>query len=180
MKAREWIMRYRPDALVVAGDLSSAQQAGEALKNLRDCFPQGPIAVCLGNHDFWMLDNARRESESLSGIIDHYWVPAAKSFDIVLLDVENLHLQDIAIVGGYGHYDLGFAFPNLAYDGVPVTEKDYLRGAPSPGSVLRWRDFQFMPEDQHLREIAREQVVGVRQRLSERAFRRCRAECAGV
>jgi Icc-related predicted phosphoesterase len=167
LKAREWIMRHRPDAFVVAGDLSSAQQAGEAMKNLRDCFPQGPIAVCLGNHDFWMLDNARRESESLSGIIDHYWVPAAKSFDIVLLDVENLHLQDIAIVGGYGHYDLGFAVPELAYDGIPVTEEDYLRGSPSANSALRWRDFQLMPNEQHPQEVARQQVEGVRRRLSE-------------
>ena len=80
---------------------------------------------------------------------------------------ENLHLQDVAIVGGYGHYDLGFAFPGLAYDGIPVTEEDYLRGTPSASSVLRWRDFQFMPTEQRLQEIAREQVEGVRQRLSE-------------
>jgi Icc-related predicted phosphoesterase len=167
LKIREWIAQHRPDAFIVAGDLSSAQQAGETLESLRDCFPKGPIAVCLGNHDFWMHDVSRKEVTSLSAIIDRYWAPAAKSLDIVLLDRENLHLQDVEIVGGYGHYDLGFAFPNLAYDGVPVTEKDYLRGAPSPSSVLRWRDFQFMPDDQHLREIARREVVGVQQRLSE-------------
>lgn len=167
MKIREWVAQHRPDAFVVAGDLSSAQQAGETLESLRDCFPKGPIAVCLGNHDFWMHDFSRKEVTSLSEIIDRYWAPAAKSLDIVLLDRENLHLHDVEIVGGYGHYDLGFAFPNLAYDGVPVTERDYLRGAPSPSSVLRWRDFQFMPDDQHLLEIARGQVVGVQQRLSE-------------
>jgi Icc-related predicted phosphoesterase len=33
--------------------------------------------------------------------------------------------------------------------------------------VMRWRDFQFMPSGEDLREIAREQVEGVRQRLSE-------------
>jgi Icc-related predicted phosphoesterase len=167
LKIREWIVRHRPDAFIVAGDLSSAQQAGETLENLRDSFPQGPLAVCLGNHDFWMHDVSRREIASLSEVVDRYWAPAAKSLDIVLLDLENLHLHDVEIVGGYGHYDLGFALPGLAYDGIPVTEEDYLRGAPSASSVLRWRDFQFMPEDQHLREIAREQVVGVRQRLSE-------------
>jgi Icc-related predicted phosphoesterase len=166
LKVREWITRYRPDAFVVAGDLASAQQASDTLQSLRRCFSEGPIAVCLGNHDFWMLDHSRREVASLSGVIDRYWVPAAKSFDIVLLDVENLQLQDVAIVGGYGHYDLGFAFPGLAYDGIPVTEDDYLRGTPSASSVLRWRDFQFMPTEQRLQEIAREQVEGVRQRLS--------------
>jgi hypothetical protein len=160
-------VRHRPDALVVAGDLSSAQQAGETMKILRGCFPEGPIAVCLGNHDFWTLDNSRKESDSLSGIIDRYWVPAAKSFDIVLLDVGNLYLQDMAIVGGYGHYDLGFAVPGLAYDGITVTEEDYLRGSPFANSALRWRDFQFMPSERHLRDIAHQQVEGVRQRLFE-------------
>jgi Icc-related predicted phosphoesterase len=167
LKVREWITRYRPDALVVAGDLSSAQQAEDTLKNLRACFPQGPIAVCLGNHDFWMLDNSRNERDSLSSIIERYWAPAAKSFDVVLLDGGNLHLQGVAIVGGYGHYDLGFAVPGLAYDGIRVTEEDYLRGSPSADSALRWRDFQFMPREQHPREIARGQVESVRKRLSE-------------
>jgi Icc-related predicted phosphoesterase len=167
LKVREWITRHRPDAFVVAGDLASAQQAGDTLQSLRGCFSEGPIAVCLGNHDFWMLDHSRREVASLSGVIDRYWAPAAKSYDIALLDVENLQLQDVAIVGGYGHYDLGFAFPGLAYDGIPVTEDDYLRGTPSSGSVLRWRDFQFMPTEQRLQEIAREQVEGVRHRLSQ-------------
>jgi Icc-related predicted phosphoesterase len=162
---RKWITRHRPDAFVVAGDLSSAQQAGESLKNLRECFPEGPIAVCLGNHDFWVLDNSRRESDSLSGIIERYWMPAAKSLDVVLLDVANLYLQDIAIVGGYGHYDFGFAVPGLTYDGIRVTEEDYLRGSPLSNSGLRWRDFQFMPSDPHPREIARQQVEGVRRRL---------------
>jgi Icc-related predicted phosphoesterase len=165
-KVREWITRYQPDAFVVAGDLASAQQAGDTLQSLRGCFSEGPIAVCLGNHDFWMLDHSRRAVASLSEVIDRYWVPAAKAFDIALLDVENLQLQDVAIVGGYGHYDLGFAFPGLAYDGIPVTEDDYLRGTPSSSSVLRWRDFQFMPTEQRLQEIARQQVEGVRQRLS--------------
>ncbi len=165
LKVREWVTRHRPDAFVVAGDLSSAQQAGDTLCRLRDCFPEGPIAVCLGNHDFWMLDNSRREDDSLSRIIDRYWAPAARSVDIVLLDLENLHLQDIAIVGGYGHYDLGFAVPGLAYNGILVTEEDYRRGSPAPNSGLRWRDFQFMPTGQHPREVAREQVEGIRQRL---------------
>jgi Icc-related predicted phosphoesterase len=167
LKVREWVTRHRPDAFVVAGDLSSAQQAADTLKKLRGCFPEGPLAICLGNHDFWIVNRSRRECDSLSGIIDRYWVPAAKSLDITLLDVGNLHLQDIVIVGGYGHYDLGFALPGLAYDGILVTEEDYLRGYPWASSVLRWRDFQFMPNEQHPREVAREQVEGVRKRLLE-------------
>jgi Icc-related predicted phosphoesterase len=166
LKVRQWVSRYRPDALIVAGDLSSAQQAGETLENLRSCFPEGPLAVCLGNHDFWVLDNTQQGFSSLSSIIDHYWLPAAKALDIVLLDAENLHLQDLAIVGGYGHYDLGFAVPGLAYDGVLVTQEDYLRGSPSANSTLRWRDFQFIPGRLHPKEVAHQQVEGVRQRLA--------------
>jgi Icc-related predicted phosphoesterase len=169
LKVQEWITRNQPDALVVAGDLSSAQQAGDTLRSLRGCYPQGPIAVCLGNHDFWVLDESRKEVASLADIVNRYWAPAAKSVDVVLLDQRNLHLQGLRIVGGYGHYDLGFAVPGLAYDGVRVVEDDYLRGAPSTDSVLRWRDFQFMPSGGDLREIAQQQVEGIRQRLSEPA-----------
>jgi Icc-related predicted phosphoesterase len=166
-RLRAWIVRYRPDAVVVAGDLSSAPQADETLKKIRGCFPQGPLAVCLGNHDFWLHDSARNECHVLSAVIDRYWVLPAKSFDIVLLDVENLSLSGLTIVGAYGHYDLGFAVPDLAYDGVRVTEEDYLRGSPFTGSPMRWRDFQLMPSGLHPREVALEQVEGMKRRLSE-------------
>ena len=166
-RLRAWIVRYRPDAVVVAGDLSSAPQADETLKKIRGCFPQGPLAVCLGNHDFWLHDSARNECHVLSAVIDRYWVAPAKSFDIVLLDVENLSLSGFTIVGAYGHYDLGFAVPDLAYDGVRVTEEDYLRGSPFTGSPMRWRDFQLMPSGLHPREVALQQVEGMKRRLSE-------------
>jgi Icc-related predicted phosphoesterase len=167
LKVRNWITQHRPDAFVIAGDLSSSEQAENALRNLRGCFPEGPIAVCLGNHDFWMLNSSKIKCEGLPEVVDRCWAPAAKSLDIVLLDAENLRLQDITIVGGYGHYDLGFAVPNLAYEGILVTEEDYLRGSPSADSALRWRDFQFMPNGRNPREIASEQVAGIRKRLSE-------------
>jgi Icc-related predicted phosphoesterase len=172
LKVRKWITRHRPDAFVVAGDLSSSHQAKGTLRNLRGCFPQGPIAVCLGNHDFWMHDSARKGCNSLAEVVDQHWAPAAKSFDIALLDVGNLCLQEVTIVGGYGHYDLGFAVPDLAYEGIAVTEEDYLRGSPWAGSALRWRDFQLMPNEGHPRDVAREQVAGVRRRLSEAGDKR--------
>jgi len=166
-RLRDWIVRFRPDAVVVAGDLSSAPQADETLEKIRGCFPKGPLAVCLGNHDFWLHDSARNECHVLSAVIDRYWVPPAKSFDVVLLDMENLSLQGFTIVGAYGHYDLGFAVPDLAYDGVRVTEEDYLRGSPFTGSPMRWRDFQLMPSGLHPREVALEQVEGMKTRLSK-------------
>src|SRR6202035_2543247 len=115
-------------AFVVAPEVSSARASAETLKAQGDCFPTGPIAVCLGNHDLRVVDHSRNVGDALSAMIIGHWARAAKIFDVVLLDLENLELQDITIVGGYGHYDLGFAIPNLAFDGIPVTEEDYLRG----------------------------------------------------
>jgi Icc-related predicted phosphoesterase len=166
-KVKYWIAAHQPDAFVVAGDLSSAHQAEETLRSLRDCFRTGPIAVCLGNHDFWLRNSVRQECGSLLEVIDRFWVPAAKASDVTLLDNENLSLSDIAIVGGYGHYDFGFAIPGLAYDGILVTEEDYLRGGLDSVSAMRWSDFQFMPNGRHPREIAADQVAGVRRRLAE-------------
>ena len=164
---RAWIERYRPDAVIVGGDLSSAPQASEALTEMRRSFPKGPLAVCLGNHDFWLHDKARNECRTLSAIIDRYWAPPAKALDVVLLDIQNLPLGDLTIVGGYGHYDLGFAVPGLAYGHVLVTEEDYLRGSASLASPLRWRDFQLMPSGLHPRKVALEQVEGMKLRLSK-------------
>ena len=166
-RLRAWIERYRPDAIIVAGDLSSAPQAGDALTEIRRCFPEGPLAVCLGNHDFWLHDDARSECRTLSTVIDRYWGPPAKALDVVLLDIQNLPLGDLTIVGGYGHYDLGFAVPGLTYGDALVTEEDYLRGRPSTASPLCWRDFQLMPSGLHPRKVALEQVEGMKLRLSD-------------
>ncbi len=166
-KLKEWLKNIHPDVLIIAGDLSTAQRAGETFQMLRECFPNGPIAVCLGNHDFWLHDAIRRECMSLLDVIDRFWTPAAKAFDVALLDKENLPLPDVTIVGGYGHYDLGFAVPGLAYAGIAVTEEDYLRGGLASGKAMRWRDFEFMPNGLHPREVAIDQVEGVRRRLAE-------------
>ena len=164
-KVRGWISSLKPDVIVIAGDIANASQAFDALGNLRRSIPDKPIVICLGNHDFWLHKDARNECRGLSDVIDRYWAPAAREFDILLLDRENFRLKELTIAGGYGHYDFGFAVPRLAYRGVIVTEKDYLRGCPFANSSLRWRDFQLMPGDLHPRIIASEQVRGVTTRL---------------
>jgi len=164
-RMRAWISLLKPDAVVIAGDIASAAQASDALGEIRRCVPDEPIAICLGNHDFWLHEEARNECDSLSAVVDRYWVPAAQASDIRLLDRENFRIGGLTIVGGYGHYDLGFALPGLAYRGVAVTEEDYMRGCPSPDSPLRWRDFQLMPGSLHPRAVAFEQIRGVTARI---------------
>ena len=165
-KVRDWIALYEPDTLVVAGDLATARDGECTLRDLRDCFPDGRIVVCMGNHDFWLPDFVRSECRSLSEVIERFWEPAAKEFDVTLLDSENLCLPGLAIVGGYGHYDLGFAVPGLCYDGIPVTRADYIRGWISSKPTLRWRDCELMPGNSRPGEVATEQVAGVQRRLA--------------
>ena len=166
-KVRAWISCFRPDGLIIAGDIASASQASDALGDIRRSVPDETIAICLGNHDFWLHGDARNQCDDLSAVIDRYWVPAAQASDIILLDRENFRIGAVTVVGGYGHYDLGFALPGLAYRGVAVTEEDYIRGCPSPDSPLRWRDFQLMPGSLHPRAIAFEQVRAVTARIRE-------------
>jgi Icc-related predicted phosphoesterase len=160
-----WIRQYKPGALVVAGDLSSAAQADEVFECLRGCFPNGPIAVCLGNHDFWLHDSIREAFKTLDDVIEHFWEPAATRHDVALLDVANESFDGIGVVGGYGHYDLGFAVPSLRYEGIDVRETHYLAGKPPIDTLLRWRDFDFMPAQLDLVEVAARQVDRIRSRL---------------
>lgn len=160
-----WIRRYEPDAIVIAGDISSATQAEEVFASLRTCFPKGQIIVCLGNHDFWLHDSVRNDFRSLEEVIESFWEPAAELHDITLLDVESDQLDDVAIVGGYGHYDLGFCVPNLIYDGIGVRNEHYLSGKPPIDTPLRWRDFQFMPDGIDLMQVAGNQVDRIRSRI---------------
>ncbi|HEX6564422.1 MAG TPA: metallophosphoesterase, partial [Chthoniobacterales bacterium] len=49
----QWVREASPDALVVAGDIAVAAEADTVLRELRRIFPDGPIIIVLGNHDFW-------------------------------------------------------------------------------------------------------------------------------
>jgi 3',5'-cyclic AMP phosphodiesterase CpdA len=171
-RLREWVGTYRPDGLVIAGDLSVAPDAANAFRYLRDVFPNGPIALTLGNHDFWSQPG--KGHRSLSEVIDRHWAPAASQFVTHLLDLENLRLGEITLVGAYGHYDLGFRYPNLRYHGAVVTREHYLAGRPPTPTRLRWRDFSRMPRDLDLASVAQEQVRGLEAKLrtvtEKRAF----------
>ena len=162
-----WVREFRPEVLAVAGDVASASRASEALSALRGIFPDGMLAVCLGNHDFWLHEDARQACASLDQVVDEFWAPAAAQNDAVLLDRMNLELPGLCLAGAYGHYDLGFALPNLAYGEVKISTADYLRGHCPAVSTLRWRDFELMPANagDALHRLAAQEVIRLEQRL---------------
>jgi hypothetical protein len=162
---RGWVEAHQPDAMVIAGDVASAPQAGEALGAVRAIFPRGPIAVCLGNHDFWLDDDARRRCRELREVVDAFWVPAAHTHKVTLLDRANLELPSVTLAGAYGHYDFGFAVPGLAYRDAVISPEDYLRGYCRDVSPLRWRDFQLMPAGLDPLAVAAQEVGAAEKRL---------------
>ncbi|HEY0791477.1 MAG TPA: metallophosphoesterase [Chthoniobacterales bacterium] len=162
---RSWVDTYQPDALVVAGDTASAAQADGALGAIRATFPEGPVAICLGNHDFWLNDDARPRCRDLDDVVDAFWVPAARAHNITLLDRTNLELPSLTLAGAYGHYDFGFAVPGLTYGDEVISSEDYLRGYCRSVLPLRWRDFQLMPADLDPWAVAAHEVGAAEKRL---------------
>jgi Icc-related predicted phosphoesterase len=166
----EWVWKVSPDALVIAGDIAVATEADTALHELRRVFPDGPIIIALGNHDFWggVVPGCR----TLGAIIERIWQAPAQRYNVTLLDQENFYSEELVLVGGYGHYDLGFAVPELRYQGEIVTHNHYLSGRPPIETSLRWRDFDWMPRDADLLTVAHAQVEAVRSRILATGSRR--------
>ncbi len=160
-----WIVRYRPDGLLIAGDLSSPAEARRSLQAIRSLLPQKPIGVALGNHDFWV--RPARQCYSLAEVIDEYWAEPAYQEGVTLLDRENLRLHGFTICGAYGHYDLGFASPGLRYSGREVKREDYLSGRPPVPTNLRWQDFDRLPSGIDLLEVARAEAAALEERLTK-------------
>ncbi|MBV9274191.1 MAG: metallophosphoesterase [Verrucomicrobia bacterium] len=160
-----WIRELRPDGLLIAGDIAVPAEADTALRELRQALPDGPIITALGNHDFWA--NPASGCSSLEQVIQRFWWKPADLYEVALLDVANFHLDELVFVGGYGHYDLGFACPDLCYNGRWVNQQHYLTGRPPTETALRWRDFDWMPGANDLPGLATAQVDSVQTRLVE-------------
>lgn len=155
----------RPDAVVVAGDIGSLYRAEEYLPRLRVAAGDVPLAITLGNHDCWLDSSGHGEFPTLEEIVNCFWRPEARFFKITLLDVENLNLGGVTIVGGYGHFDLGLAEPELTIGGTRVTEDVYLSGGMGG---LFWNDFCYIPNcAASLKAEARIQAEGIGRRLNE-------------
>lgn len=139
---KETVERDNPDAVVIAGDLSTPSKAAIHIPWIRNAVGDRPLAVTLGNHDFWTGSVSGKDFHLLENTITEVWEKPCRDNDVVLLDRENALWNtmagEIAIVGGYGHFDLGLAWPNLRLDGKRVTREIYLKGD-------RWNDFRFIP-----------------------------------
>lgn len=153
----------RPDVVVVAGDIGVATRAHQHLVELRLAVGDLPLALTLGNHDFWLNSLGHAQFTGLQQVMTRYWREPAAQIGATLLDRENLLLGDIALVGCYGHYDLGHAIPGLVVDGIEVSEDIYLSGGMNG---LFWNDFRAIPNcATRLHDEAREQAEGLTLRM---------------
>jgi len=166
----QWERETSPDALVIAGDIAVAAEADTVLRELRRIFPHGPIIAALGNHDFW--GGAAGGCRTLEATVERFWQAPAQRYHVTLLDQENFDSDELVLVGGYGHYDLGFAVPQLCYQGKMVTQDHYLSGRPPIETPLRWRDFDWMPPAGNVVMIAAAQVDAVQSRIVATGSRR--------
>ena len=159
----EVIELENPDAVVVAGDIGTPTQSARHLVALRNAVGDRLLAITLGNHDFWLDSTEHTQFSNLNQVVTRYWREPARDVGAVLLDLENAIVGDLAIVGGYGHFDLGLAEPSLHVGGVEVTEEVYLSGGMDG---LYWRDFRYIPNcATRIQEEARAQAEGLAARM---------------
>ena len=157
----EAVEREKPDAVVIAGDLSTPSRAVPHIAAIRKAAGDRPLAVTLGNHDFWTGSVAGKDFHLLENTITEFWEKPCRDNNVILLDRENALWGEIAIVGGYGHFDLGLAWPNLRLDGKRVTRDDYL-------AEDRWNDFRYIPRcGEFLKVNAHAQADGIANRLDQ-------------
>jgi predicted phosphodiesterase len=152
-----------PDAVVVAGDIGTPAQSARHLVALRNVVGERLLAVSLGNHDFWLDSTGHAQFSNFSQVVTRYWREPARDVGAVLLDLENAVLGDFAIVGGYGHFDLGLSEPNLHVRGRRINDEIYFSGGMNG---LFWSDFRYMPNcGTRVREEAIEQASGLASRM---------------
>jgi len=157
----ESVVAENPDAVVIGGDIGVPERAGDYLLAIRRVVGDRPLALCLGNHDFWVPPWMKSEFSSLQEVIERYWSFPAREVGAVLLDEGNADLGELIVAGGYGHFDLGLAVPDLHLRGNRITERVYLAG-------IGWNDFVRIPNcATRLQVEAREQAAGIAKRVDE-------------
>ena len=159
----EEVERENPEVVVIAGDIGTPMQASRHLPAIRNVVGDRHLALALGNHDFWVGSTEHTQYASLDEVVTRFWQDPVRDAGAVLLDRTNVDLGDFAIVGGYGHFDLGLAEPNLRVRGELVTETIYLSGGMGR---LYWNDFRYIPNcGTRLQAEARNQAAGMATRM---------------
>ena len=131
------------DLLVIAGDLAETEEGDVAigthhrtlLLRLRSAV-KGKIAFCAGNHDIWTC-NPNIDSET---VYRERLRDLAGETETTYLDAENLLLEDLAVVGCYGHFDFSLRVPDLVHAGVAVTDEHYRSQTPPGYAAPIWMD----------------------------------------
>ena len=161
----EIVARENPSCVVVAGDIGDCRQAHKHLVAIREAVGERLLAITLGNHDFWMDSIGHAQFSCLDHVVTRYWREPSRDIGAVLLDRENVEIGDFCIVGGYGHFDLGLAEPNLHVRGRRISEDIYLSGGMNG---LFWNGFRFIPNcAMRVRDEAKEQAEGFAARMDK-------------
>jgi len=161
----EVVAEENPEIVVVAGDIGSPKHSARHLAAIRNSIGERILAITLGNHDFWLDSVGHAQYSCLDQVVTRYWQEPARDVSAVLLDRENADLGEFVIVGGYGHFDLGLAEPDLQVNGRHVTEEIYLSGGMDG---LFWNDFRFIPNcATRVQAEAIEQAAGIALRMDK-------------
>ena len=148
-----------PEVVVIAGDIGTPARASVHLTAIRNVVGKRRLAIALGNHDFWV----EGQFSCLDEVVTRFWEKPARDANATLLDRENLDLGNTVLVGGYGHFDLGLAEPDLHVRGKQITEDIYLSGGMGG---LFWNDFRYIPNcGTRLHAEAKEQAASLAARM---------------
>ena len=161
----EVVEQENPEVVVVAGDIGTPTHSDRHLAAIRNVVGSRLLALTLGNHDFWLGNLEHAQFSNLDQIVTRFWQDPVREVGAVLLDRENVDLGNFAVVGSYGHFDLGLAEPNLHVGGKLITKSIYLSGGVGR---LYWNDFRDIPNcSTRMQAEAREQAAGLASRMDE-------------
>lgn len=159
------LVKTRPAICVIAGDLGTASRAKDWLTELKKAAGDTRLAVCLGNQDHWLDRDQQAGYASPAEVREKIWKPAFQATGIACLDFGNVELDDLVLIGGYGHFDLGMRAPGFALAGETPTTEHYQRGE-FRGLVSN--DFKYLPNASgSLAKEARVQAKGISTRLTQ-------------
>ena len=162
---KKYVDYEKPDVVVVAGDIGSPKRAANHLAEIRELVGDRLLAITLGNHDFWLDSLGHAQYSCLDQVVTRYWQEPARDVGAVLLDRENADLGDLTLVGGYGHFDLGLAEPDLHVRGIRITKDIYHSGGMDG---LFWNDFRFIPNcATRIQAEAEEQAARIAARMDD-------------